>query len=96
MSAGPTKIPREEVYRAVDTERNYQDSLGPSRCEFESGAMRHHSVGDHLVMLHEYVKRAFEAWVNNPGDQQALEVVRKVAGIAVRCMEYHGAPTRPA
>jgi hypothetical protein len=90
----PTKIGREDVYIAIDTERAYQDSLGADRCAFEQGRMRNHSVGDHLVMLNEYVRRALEAWVNNPGDEQALHVIRKVAGIAVRCMERHGAPMR--
>ncbi len=89
------KATREEVYAAIDTERAYQDRLGPERAEFdETGHIRDHSVGDYLVMLQVYVDRAFRAWTDNPGDAAALDVLRKVAGIAVHCMEDHGAPRR--
>lgn len=81
---------RDQVYAAIDTERAYQDALPPTRTDTQG----EHSVGEHLVLLKEYVDRALKAWVDNPGDDPALHVVRKVAGIAVRCMEQHGAPKR--
>lgn len=94
VEADGPPFPRDSAYYAIDTERDYQDALGEDRCEFEQNRMRNHSVGDHLVMLKVYVDRALLAWTDNPGDAKALDVVRKVAGIAVRCMEYHGAPER--
>ena len=38
--------------------------------------------------------KANEAWSMNAGDEDALDVVRKIGGIAVHCMEDHGAPER--
>lgn len=83
------KTPRAEVYAAVDGERDYQDNLPPTRSD---GGDR--SVGEYVLMLNHYVRLANAAWTDNPGDAQALEVVRKIAGIAVHCMEDHGAPAR--
>ena len=45
-------------------------------------------------MLSSYIRRAQDEWTDNAGDQAALEVVRKIAGIAVHCMEDNGAPGR--
>lgn len=39
-----------------------------------------------------YLRRAQDAYADNAGDQPALDIVRKIAGIAVWCMELHGAP----
>jgi hypothetical protein len=80
---------RQEVYTIVDGERDYQDSLPPSRTDG-----REHTVGEFLVMLQHYLNQAVEAWTLNPGDGAALDNVRKCAGICVKCMEVHGAPRR--
>ncbi len=82
---------REEVYKAIDSERNYQNSLGPDKREPRE---EHHSVGDFITMLSSYVSKLQSAWTDNPGDTEALKVMRKCAGITVRCMEEHGAPPR--
>jgi hypothetical protein len=83
------KMKREDVYKLIDGEREYQDQLPPSRTD---GKPR--SVGDYLTMFRHYLNKADEAWTDNPGDWQALDVVRKLGGIAVHCMEDHGAPPR--
>lgn len=83
------KVKREDVYKAIDSEREYQENLGAGRTDG-----RTHTVGEFLVMLQRYVDHAFAAWTDNAGDQAALNQVRKVAGIAVNCMEKHGAPHR--
>lgn len=76
---------RQEVYAAIDSERTYQQ---------KKWGDHQHEVGAYLTMLREYVSKADRAWTDNVGDAAALEMVRKVAGIAVRCMEDHGAPLR--
>ena len=80
---------RDEVYSLISGERDYQDVLGASRT-----AGKPHDVGSYLTMIRTYVTRAEEAWTNNPGDEAALDQIRKIAGIAVHCMEDHGAPAR--
>ncbi len=80
---------RAEVYAAIDGERDYQDALGANRTDGSA-----HTVGDYLTMLDTYLRRAQDDWTGNPGNEQALDELRKVAAIAVRCLEEHGAPPR--
>lgn len=77
------------VYRVIDSERHYQNNLGVDRSD---GVDR--TVGDYLTMLDCYLRKAKDQWTNNPGNLEALHEIRKVAAIAVRCMEEHGAPSR--
>ncbi len=80
---------RKEVYTVIDGEREYQNSLGSDRTD---GA--NHSVGDYLTMMRTYFRKAEDAWTNKPGVEASLHEIRKIAAIAVRCMEEHGAPKR--
>ena len=76
---------RKAVYKLVYEERVIQDSLGPKRTDGHT-----HSVGDELVLGNVYLRKAFEAWTNYPGDEQALKQLIKVVAIIVRCLENHG------
>ena len=80
---------RKEVYEAIDTERTYQEVLPPTRTNgFD------HTVGDYITMMQQYQTTLVAEWTLHSGDANALEVMRKIAGIAVHCMEDHGAPQR--
>jgi hypothetical protein len=85
------RITRQEVYLAIDTEREYQDVLSPDRRE-----AREMTIGEELVLLKEYLDRTFREWTDAPGiaPLASLNGVRKIAAIAVRAMENHGAPPR--
>ena len=83
-------LSREDVYKLIDGEREYQSKLGPDRTD---GSDK--TVGDYLTMLRSYLRKAENAWTDNAGCEPALDQIRKVAAIAVRCMEDHGAPERP-
>lgn len=80
---------RKEVYEAIDSERDYQNNLPPSRTSGEV-----HTIGDYVTMMQHYQNELVREWTINPGDAQALQIMRKIAGIAVHCMEDHGAPKR--
>lgn len=81
---------REEVYKLIDGEREYQNSLWPSH---EDAPQL--TIGEFVLMLSEYVDRAKNEWTNEKKpEQKTLAMVRKIAGIAVRTMEIHGAPPR--
>jgi len=58
------------------------------------GSKSKFAVGEELALLQAYVAQAINAWSFNPGDAKALNELRKVAAIAVRCMEHHDAPAR--
>lgn len=85
------KTERVMVYAAIDSEREYQDTV------WQSNALEPRTVAEELLMLEEYVVRARKVWTDEPRETEALvttEVIRKIAGIAVRAMENHGAPGR--
>lgn len=85
---------RSEVYALIDGERAYQAKVeaDPTRCTARECP---HSKGEYLVMLKVYVDRALEKWVSvDDDDPEITGIVRKIAGIAVHCMEDHGAPPR--
>lgn len=87
---------RSAAYRAIDSERDYQDHLKRDRAEFPTDGTRsiRHSVGDFVTMMQFYQTELVAAWTKNPGDGPTLDTMRKIAGIAVNCMEQHGAPRR--
>jgi len=80
---------RKIVYEVIDGERDYQNNLPSDRTDNSEK-----TVGDYLTMLESYRRRASDAWTDNAGTQDALHVIRKIAAIAVRCMEEHGAYRR--
>ena len=88
-SGARTMPDRAEVYKAIDGERDYQDSLKGIRSD---GTKR--SVGDYLIMMDHYLNHGKEFFAVNPGFKMVLPDIRKIAAIAVRCMEEHGAPER--
>lgn len=85
---------REEVYKLINGERDYQDQLTDIRNWTEKERNPAQSVGDFLTLLDVYVQRAQVEYADKAGNISALDVIRKVAGIAVFCMELHGAPER--
>lgn len=86
---GPIK--RQEVYHLISDERKYQESLVSNRTDGDN-----HTPAGYLVMFHTYLNRAMNGWTENPGCYFALDNIRKLAGIAVHCMEDHGAiPQEP-
>lgn len=87
------RINRQYVYLAIDSERDYQDFLKKDRTSNPTDGTRSidHTVGDFVTMMQQYQNNMVAAWTNNPGDEEALHVMRKIAAIAVNCMEQHGA-----
>lgn len=85
------KTERREVYYAIDSERAYQDSVWPNGIVHA----QEQSIGEAILLVEEYATRARKAWSGQPyPETEALEMIRKIAGITVRCMETHGAPHR--
>lgn len=87
---------RDAVYKAIDSERDFQDNfVMPERRYF-----RTHTLGEFILMLNQYAAQAMQKWTHHSdGDSPddfppSLHEVRKIAALAVRCMEQHGAPHR--
>jgi hypothetical protein len=80
---------RANVYEAIDREREYQDARW--------GGVPHdarESVGNFLIYMERYLQKAKDAYVDASHSTEALREIRKVAALAVACMEVHGAPRR--
>lgn len=89
-------VNRTDVYRAIDSERDYQDAQ-------RGNAARHEGMSDraqmHPAELILYMRKCLrdaenEVYKGDSGAKDCLPFVRKVAGLAVLCMELHGAPLR--
>lgn len=84
---------RDKVYEAIDSERAYQDKDCIDKDWDHRGKP---SVEAELLLMEEYMLKARSAWQTSPGSFVALDVLRKVVGIGVRCFENHGVPLRDA
>lgn len=88
-----SRTPRSTVYKAIDGEREYQNMKWPS----PNGPDHDGYWRDRLRTLHEFIQdmRKYVAIADScetaPG---ALDSIRKIAALAVACMEQHGAPER--
>jgi len=82
---------RSDVYKIIDTERDYQNKDLLIKDWDHKGSP---SVEAELLMMEEYIGKARTAWCNCKNNSEVLDVLRKVAGIAVRCFENHGVPPR--
>lgn len=78
---------RNVVYDIIDGERDYQDETWPA-------ADKGLTPGEYLILFEEYVAKARSRWVKDHGDVALRNEFRKLAGIAVRGMEQHGAIPR--
>jgi hypothetical protein len=84
-------IKRTEVYEAIDTERDYQDSLARNVVNREGDPT--FSPITNLVIIQEICSRMQKDFYENPGHPDMANM-RKIAGTAVRAMEAFGAPRR--
>lgn len=77
---------RAEVYAAIDSERAYQNQLARN-------TEKHQTPLEHLAIIRRIVRDMEDAWYDLPGPAD-MKFMRKLAGVATRAMEQHGAPRR--
>ena len=76
---------RIDAYLAVDTERDYQDERFKDKPEL--------SIAESISVLGKLNADALLAWYADDATE-ALAHMRKIAAVAVRCMELYGSPLR--
>ena len=84
---------RKDVYALIDGERDYQDAMtaDPARPDMIDDL----HVGDTLSAMRVALRMAEDAWYSGSEPHpNAMEYMRKIAGLAVKCMEKNGAPAR--
>ena len=80
------KTNRQDVYRNIDIERSYQDSIWGTLDEVNS-------VGDFLCYMKRFLDKAMQE--NNPEHPfHSLDNIRKITALGVACMEAHGVVAR--
>lgn len=85
---------RQEVYWAINDERDYQDRKWNENTTTSAGK---HSVSEWLVYMQDYLTEAIHQ-VSRGADpkasEDALHTVRKITAMGVACMEQNGAVRR--
>lgn len=85
---------REEVYKAIDSERTYQE-VRWSPAVTNTG--HKHSILEWLAYIRDYAEEAMhiESRKATPeADKECIHILRKIGALAVVAMEQHGAPHR--
>lgn len=89
MSETTSKIERRcEVVEAIEKERSYQDRKWGTIEEHP------HTVGEWILIMEEFVRKARLAWVTGVGDRTALFRILQISSLGVACMEQHGVVER--
>ncbi len=87
-------LTREYVYGVIDSERDYQDAKwNPQTCT--SGGK--HSRTEFLVYMRDYIEEALHIASREADehcDHRVDANIRKIAGLAVACMEQNGCHSR--
>jgi hypothetical protein len=74
---------RQDVYRALASERKFQDEQTDL------------SMGDLLIAMEVNLRKAQAAWYRDAAPYRAtMDFVRKVGGLAVKAGEQFGIPSR--
>ena len=93
-------VPRDNIYAAIDSERDFQDR--------DDGLLQLTSIAEHILQMQHQLNLASELIGNlyevdmppaaavyaNHKKADIMSAIRKVAGLAVACGEIHGMPSR--
>jgi len=77
------KLPRHQVYQAIDLERLRQDK--------KFGQDKQQSVAGFLLALESELQEAKEGWIKGKIDKHApLNEILQIAAVAIACLEKYG------
>lgn len=82
-----SNIVQDEIYEELKYQNNLSQSSGFSH-------KNKPSVAEEILMMQEYLDKARTEWTHNQGDTEALDVLRKVTAMGLRCLATHGCPRR--
>ena len=85
---------RKEVYKVIDSERNYQDAIWNEQTSHSGGK---HSPEEWFMYIEDYVNEAKHLLSRKSVQDsypQAMVIMRKVAAMTVCAMEQHGVKIR--
>lgn len=85
---------REDVYKILDEERDYQDGKWNHVDHKGKSPTELNSVGDFITYMDHYFMKAKQNYTTNSGNKQALDALRKMVSLGVACFEQHGVTDR--
>jgi hypothetical protein len=87
------KMQRNDIYKRIDGERDYQDANWGSRRQMDGTPDEEKPVAEWINYIEYHVSKAKDK-VYHLDTVGATAELRKVAALAVRAMEIHGCPER--
>lgn len=81
---------REKIYKAIDTERDYQDSKWGI---VDDPNYQSYDEAHFILDIEEHLNQAKKA-MYNIDRTEVMNQFRKIAALAVKCGEVHGMPER--
>ena len=85
---------REQVYKILDGERDYQDLKWGSTFSGNRPGNGDRSIDEFVLYMEGYMRDAVQHASHYADTERVLETLRKVAALAIRCFEQHGCPER--
>ena len=85
---------REEVYQAIDTEREYQDRIWGDTLSDDRPGDGSRSIDEFALYINGYAHVLMHTASHTGDPMSKLAVIRKITALGVACMEQHGAPRR--
>lgn len=83
----------EDVFAVIQGERVYQ-ALRWGEPSGDAFVEPYHEVAAYLTYMQHYLDEAKKRATKEMSPVASLHAIRKVAALAVACMEWHGAPSR--
>lgn len=79
---------RKEIYSIIDGEREYQDS------RWSDSDIQKHEIASYILYMEHHLSLARLIASTVTPETDALDHLRKVVALGVRCFEVHGCPER--
>lgn len=85
---------RKQAYAALDSERAYQDFKWGQSASSGGPGNGNRTLDEFILYISGYADELKRIGSTESDPRKKLDFVRKVGGLAVACMEQHGAPRR--
>ena len=86
--------PRDEVYAAIDSERDYQDKKWGDTLSGGRPGDGTRTVDEFALYIAGYTNDLIVNASHFAEQKDKLDIIRKIGGLCVACMEQNGAPRR--
>jgi hypothetical protein len=90
----PVMPSREEAYRLIDGERDYQDKIWGNTASGDREGDGSRSEDEFALYIHGYSLKLVDQAATFGDAEAKMDIIRKIAGLCVAAMEQHETPER--